>query len=317
MSRSEGLDDPLLAGGLRAGTLGRLLRFCGAGALVMVLIAIANASARVEASSASADGLIAFTRAGSIYIVSPDGTGLRKLAETRKSRDSDYALRDPSWSPEGDRIAYLQGDRGSIVELWVRRSDGSGARQLAINAEYVYEPVTWSRDGKSLAFTRIEFADGNPWIFRSRLDGLYERTLTRRHMDEDPAWSPDGGVVAFARGTDFSDGPTIYLVRSSGRGPLSRVTAGREPDWSPDGRLLAFVREGDIYTSERDGTDLRRITRSSVKESSPEWGPGGTSLAFVRTGAVWVVGADGQNERRVVGGVPSWGTIDWQQRVSP
>jgi hypothetical protein len=211
-----------------------------------------------------------------------------------------------------------KGARGSIVELWLRRSDGSGARKLPVHAEYVYDPVSWSPDGRSLSFARIEFLSGTPWIFRATLNGI-EKRLTKSpaepsaHADRTPAWSPRGDVVAFARANEYVQGAreTIHLVRVDGHGALVRVTVGGEPDWSPDGGRLAFVRGGDVYTITRDDSGLRRVTHTRAKESSPEWSPGGTVIAFVRNEAVWVTDAIGTNERRVIPRVT--GAIDWQQ----
>jgi Tol biopolymer transport system component len=64
---------------------------------------------------------------------------------------------------------------------------------------------------------------------------------------------------------------------------------GREfsPSISPDGRAIAFVWDGnsynyDIYTKDRDGKNLRRLTDSPDPDLSPVWSPDGKSLAFLR-----------------------------------
>ena len=83
----------------------------------------------------------------------------------------------------------------------MRRADGSGARELPVDAEYVYDPVSWSPTGTNLAFARIDdFDTGNPWIFRATLGGRDEKALTRPRGnagDASPAWSPRGDVIAF------------------------------------------------------------------------------------------------------------------------
>lgn len=298
----------------------------------MPLIAATAAALGIAGGSSagpgSASGLIAFSRGGSIYAVSADGTGLRVIARRSSASEATEYLSGPTWSPTGKRLVYVAGERGDIIELWLRQADGSGARRLRIESSYVYDPVSWSPTGRYVAFDRLETVPtsygGNtlvPWIFRAGLDSRLERALARPpHPGDDeigdsyPAWSPTGDVIAFERGQYRGGAPaTIYLVRGDGRGELVRLTQGHEPDWSPDGQGLTFARNGDVYTINRDGTGLRRLTRTPGRESSPEWGPNGAAIAFVRRGTVWIIGANGRTERRVIGNAS--GPIDWQQRV--
>jgi Tol biopolymer transport system component len=72
---------------------------------------------------------------------------------------------------------------------------------------------------------------------------------------------------------------------------------------SPDRRLLAFAAgEGwnsDIYVIRAEGTGLRRLTRSPLREDTPTWSPDGKQLAFrVWSGSrddeeIYVMNADG------------------------
>ena len=74
----------------------------------------------------SADGqLVAFTstRSGKpqLYSMHADGTGTRRLTSLAQG-----AAR-ASWSPDGERIAFIEDEPGN---LWVMRSDGTGAHQI-------------------------------------------------------------------------------------------------------------------------------------------------------------------------------------------
>jgi len=57
---------------------------------------------------------------------------------------------------------------------------------------------------------------------------------------------------------------------------------------SPNGRLKAFTKEGNIYLSNIDGSNERRIVASQEWDISPVWAPNSRKLAFVRDGDVWV-----------------------------
>jgi Tol biopolymer transport system component len=85
--------------------------------------------------------------------------------------------------------------------------------------------------------------------------------------------------------------------------------------------MIAFVssRDGnpEIYTSNVDGTDIRRLTNTVFTESDPEWSPDGTRLVFSRSGTgpssesdIYIMDADGSNVVQLTdGGInfqPSW-----------
>src|SRR5439155_24717686 len=74
---------------------------------------------------------------GRIYVVDPDGTGLRRVARGV----------DPSWSPDGRRLAF------SDLEGRIDIVDAVGG-PISVVARNGSGPA-WSPDGKRLAFTRI------------------------------------------------------------------------------------------------------------------------------------------------------------------
>lgn len=88
---------------------------------------------------------IAFSRARvggrrDLYVVHPDGTGLRRLTHDT----SDNA--EPSWSPDGSRLVYVRNGR-----LYVIRSDGRAPRPLSRTPILGHSPA-WSPDGDLIAF---------------------------------------------------------------------------------------------------------------------------------------------------------------------
>lgn len=82
---------------------------------------------------------------------------------------------------------------------------------------------------------------------------------------------------------------------------------------------IAFVRTNasgsNIYTSNANGENLKKITATAREYSALDWSPDGSKLAFVVSTEdnkeVWVMNADGSNARRVSAvdkrrGSPSW-----------
>src|SRR5437899_5808917 len=59
---------------------------------------------------------------------------------------------DPSWSPDGSRIAYRhQSDDDRTCDIFTMRADGSGGRNLTRNRVADWGPA-WSPDGMRIAF---------------------------------------------------------------------------------------------------------------------------------------------------------------------
>ena len=98
--------------------------------------------------------LIAFLRqrapfgGSEIYVVAPDGTGLRRLVGTRSD------LQTPRWSPDGRSIAYFHLINGSPgEERWaVVVADADGRRPRRLGITHTWDWLDWSPDSKGVAW---------------------------------------------------------------------------------------------------------------------------------------------------------------------
>jgi TolB protein len=61
---------------------------------------------------------------GDIYVVNADGTDLVNLTQQQ------YDNSNPSWSPDGQYIAFSSTRAGGKAEIWVMEADGSNPRRL-------------------------------------------------------------------------------------------------------------------------------------------------------------------------------------------
>jgi len=147
---------------------------------------------------------------------------------------------DPSWSPDGQRLALSMQDDVGDYQVFVMNADGSGRAPLTEGPALDRAPA-WSPDGKTIVF--VSDRDGNRELYLVRLN---EEGLTR--LTRDPAsegiasWSPDGKRLVFS--SDRDGDWDLYLL-SLANGAARRLTSdpGTDsfPAWSPDGKAIAFV----------------------------------------------------------------------------
>ena len=107
---------------------------------------------------------------------------------------------DPSWSPDGQRIAFM-GGAGQPNGIYIANADGSGRTRVTVPDSAYDEGPTWSPDGQWIAFHRVSTlcADvGSPpartciphWsVYVVRQDGAGLRRLTPDTLQASrPSW---------------------------------------------------------------------------------------------------------------------------------
>ena len=249
-----------------------------------------------------------------IYVMDTDGKNQRRLT------DNPLEDRNPSWSPDGKRIAFMS-ERAGNQEIYVMDADGGNQRNLTNHPNGDWDPV-WSPDGKRIAFvTAREEDDWNNAIYVMDADGGNQRNLTNdRPVNGQPAWSPDGKHIVFVSQRDghfrnhFGTTEEIYVMDADGQNER-RLTENRQndrfPSWSPDGERIAFASdekgelEGwEIYVMDADGKNQRRLTKNFHEDWEPSWSTDGTRIAFTSyedsdEGEIYVMDADGKNQRNL------------------
>ncbi len=204
---------------------------------------------------------------------------------TNENRDLDSSesgggLSSPSWSPAGDKIAYLRMSRDERV--W--------------SVRYVHYNAT-----------------SNP---ADRIKEIRSNSQTEQYRGG-ISWGKNG-LLAFAVNT--SGASDIYLLDQNGGGfgnLTNHAADDSTPAWSPDGKLIAFTSTRDnvsqIYLMNADASGVRRLSKNNFKEFSPSWSPDGNWIAFTSTrdgfANIYIMDKNGGNIQRITsdgGDIPVW-----------
>lgn len=221
--------------------------------------------------------------------LSPDGTQLLYAAESDiQIADADGShphtviheaqgtVFDPTWSPDGQRIAYIVtwGDNQSRVEI--ANADGSHRRTVLVGP---YATPAWGGpDGSVLALTEV-VTQGDAsvaQIVAIRPDTATpsaQEILRTPFIGSSPRWSPDG-----SRFTYFGDDYNIWVAQADGSDPI-QVTHGMEADqpiWTSDGAHIVFSawtnHDEDLWIVGSDGSDPHRIVHLPGDQSQTDVG---------------------------------------------
>jgi Tol biopolymer transport system component len=170
-------------------------------------------------------------------------------------------------------------------DIYRASADGSGLTPLTRTPGYDAE-ATIAPDGL-ITFTSVR--DGDMEIYSMKSDGSDVRRLTNRvGPDGGPFFSFDGQRIAF-RGRELTAGRELDDYRA----------LLKEALWRPT--------ELELFVMDRDGRNLRQVTKLGGANFAPSWHPDGTRLIFAsnihdpkgRNFDIYLVNLDGTGLERV------------------
>jgi Tol biopolymer transport system component len=291
-------EPPTLSRTRRAGVgaVALLLGAAGFGLAVVALRDPPGSPRQAEPLTEIRNGALAF-RASEIWVVNPDGSGLRRLNSLACINDAcdvaegSLVLTPWEWSPDGTRLAcygyaYHRDDEGGAdYAIYLMSADGSEVTDLTSDLPELQGTSQgnphWSPDGTRLAF------DNDDGLYIVNADGS---GLTKVAGGGFPTWSPDGTRIAFLAASK-GGGNEIRIANADSTGEMTVTEGGGSldlPAWSPDGSRIAYITWAkgagpQLYVVNPDGTGETRLTdlrSDGMGGYSPSWSPDGSTIAI-------------------------------------
>jgi len=149
----------------------------------------------------------------------------------------------PVWSPDGSQIAFAS-NRAGGSHMYQRPASGVGSDRLVFKSDRSEIPVSWSRDGRYIVFSRQKTTGGgvDTWLLTMAGEPTAKPFIESQFDKAQARISPDGRWIAYVTN---DSGPYQVVVQSfpDPNGGRWQITAqgGIEPKWKHDGRELYYL----------------------------------------------------------------------------
>lgn len=251
-----------------------------------------------QGSIGGADNTVAGAAAGTLVI--SDGTN--KVLVGDKSYTFPTTVTDASLSPDGSRIAFVDGDGNiatarlngkGLITLTKPLTNGTRSRPAWNGTRIIFS----EKAGNGVAMLREVTTGGNGWAGYV-YDGATSSYKHQEGVIDAELGVPDDGVEQGSVGTSPSSstingphGVTLAFERSgavwisdrNGRVPYqAKLLAGTEPALSPDSLKIAYVLNGQIWVkgTEYQAPDAVQVTFDAKSPTHLVWSPDATKLTF-------------------------------------
>jgi dipeptidyl aminopeptidase/acylaminoacyl peptidase len=217
-----------------------------------------------------------------IWIIDADGRNHRPLLTGTES------FGEQTWSPNGNRLAYVTNVEGRGAQIHVMWMD-SGRSAALTNLRHAPGNLTWSPDGKWIAFSMFVPREGSS-------------LAAPPAKPEGAEWAPPVTVIESLQyrgdGAGYLDtGDTHIFVLSADGGTPRQVTSGEfnhggRLAWTPDGKSLVFganrqddwifdPMESELWSVDIGSGELTQLTDRDGPDFAPTISPDGKKLAWI------------------------------------
>ena len=172
----------------------------------------------------------------------------------------------PTWSPDGERLAYLQ-QVGSFVRFYTVAADGSGLHGVTT----VTTGASWAPEGRRIAFGKHLWPKSSPEAPSSTLCVAELDEFGRPHLSHVTPTDAFGGPLEITHVSWSPDGDEILFIV----GNKSREYHDLVDEYTGPSLPLA----SSVYLVRPDGTALRRLLQDERPYTAAAWSPDSSQIA--------------------------------------
>jgi TolB protein len=175
----------------------------------------------------------------------------------------------------------------SIYRLVISDYDGESPYTLIKQNSNPITSPTWSSNGKEIAY--VSYHGGRMAIYIINVStGKKKLISSSSGINSSPSFVPHKNELIVALSKNNSVNTNLYTINLTNRKKQSKLTAvgaNTAPDYSSDGSIIAFTSNKSgapqIYTMNKNGRNLHRLTYKGKENYNPKFTPNNEDIVFM------------------------------------
>lgn len=198
--------------------------------------------------------------------------------------------RSPSYSPDGNRLAFIRSAVAGVSnDIYVMSANRGPAKRLTFDHRPMTGSLAWTSDSREIVFASARGAEMGLWVVAA--EGSMPRPVAGPVGEAEWPTIPAkaDNTLVYEQGMGKADVWQLDLkdARHAQKAPFALVSEKGDkmrPELSPDGKKVAFESDRlgfwDLWTCDVDGSYCDQITSLHGTAGRARWSPNGRYIAF-------------------------------------